>query len=78
MQLSQNGGDYGYAVGYVLTYVLPGFVSVVIFQSACLEGYKEFRHISRVCRINYHGQSCQKQRTNPEELEMTHCLFQRL
>ena len=39
MQLSQNGG---YAVGYVLTYVLPGFVSVVIFQSACLEGYKEY------------------------------------
>ena len=31
----------GNAVGYVLTYVLPGCVSVVIFQSACLEGYKE-------------------------------------
>ena len=40
MQLSQNGGDYGnYAVGCVLTYVLPGFVSVVIFQSGC---YKEY------------------------------------
>ena len=29
-------------LGYVLTYVLPGFVSVVISQSACLEGYKEY------------------------------------
>ena len=29
-------------VALVLTYVLPGFVSVVIFQSACLKGYKEY------------------------------------
>ena len=31
-----------YFFKYVLTYVLPGFVSVVIFQSACLESYKEY------------------------------------
>ena len=29
--------------------------------------YRQFRRIYQVCRINYHGQSCQKQRTNPEE-----------
>ena len=28
--------------------------------------YRQFRHISRVCRIHYHGQSCQKQRTHPD------------
>ena len=38
MQLSQNGGD----VVTSWDTVLPGFVSVVIFQSACLEGYKEY------------------------------------
>ena len=44
MELSQNGGDVVTLWDniYVLTYVLPGFVSVVIFPSACLEGYKEY------------------------------------
>ena len=41
MQLSQNGGDVVMPWD-TLTYVLPGSVSVVIFQSACLEGYKEY------------------------------------
>ena len=31
--------------------------------------YRQFRHISQVCRINYHGQSCRMQQTNPEELK---------
>ena len=31
--------------------------------------YRQFRHISQVCIINYHGQSCRKQQTNPEELK---------
>ena len=40
MKLSQNGSDVIHR-GMRLTYVLPGFVSAVIFQSCCLEGYKE-------------------------------------
>ena len=42
MELSQNEGDVVTPWDTFLTYVLPGFVSVVIFQSACLEGYKEY------------------------------------
>ena len=31
--------------------------------------YRKFRHISQVCRINYHGQSYRRQRTNAEEIK---------
>ena len=40
--------------------------------------YRQFRHISQVCRIHYHGQSRRRQRTNQEEVKMIHCLCQRL
>ena len=40
--------------------------------------YHQFRHISQVCRINYHDQSCRRQRINPEERLMIHCPCQRL
>ena len=39
--------------------------------------YHQFRHISQVCRLNYHGQSCRRPRINPAELKMIRCLLQR-
>ena len=32
--------------------------------------YRQFRHISQVCRINYHGQLCRRQWTNQDKLKM--------
>ena len=52
--ISLIGGTHNkQTVRCFLTCVLPGFVSVVIFQSCCLKGYKEY------CYKNLNGEGLQ-------------------
>ena len=41
MRLSQNGGHVVASQELDSTVVMPGFVSLVICESYCLDGYKE-------------------------------------